>query len=146
MKQLGFARQSVASGGVDETVDQIQGQTNALLVLSATGGTATAVGQEQTLYIDDEPLGCWEPLTLFVDLDDMQAGDTTVIRVYHRMNDGGGLQLWSYNTYTGADGGFANGEKIAVIDLKPNRHGFQVTLDQTAGTNRDYDWELFARV
>lgn len=146
MKHRGFTRQSIASGGVDDTVDQIQTQTNALLVLSSTGGTATATGQEQTLYIDNEPLGCWEPLVLWVDLDNMQGGDTAVIRAYHRLNDGGGLQLWSYNSYTGADGGLANGMKVVKIELGPNRHGLQITLDQTAGVNRDYDWELFARI
>jgi hypothetical protein len=145
MKQMGFTRQSVASGGVDDVVGQIQAQANALLALSATGGVVTADGTEQTLYIDDEPLGCWEPLTLFVDLDNMQAGDTTVIRVYHRMNDAGTLKPWSYSAYTGADGGFLNGEKLAAISLKPNRHGFRATLQQTGGVNRAYDWELFAR-
>ena len=146
MKQIGFTQQSIATGAVDAGVDQVQAQINALLVLSSTGGTATATGQEQTLYIDNEPLGCWEPLALWVDLDNMQGGDTTVIRVYHRLNDSGGLQLWSYNSYTGADGGLANGMKVVKIELGSNRHGFRATLDQTAGVNRDYDWELFARI
>ena len=128
----------------DPMIGEIQAGVNAILALSSTGGTATATGQEQTLFIDDEPLGCWRPLTLLVDLDNMAGGDTTVIRVYYRLNDGGTLKLQSYNSYTGADGGLANGLKIVAIDLHPNRHGFQVTLDQTAGTNRDYDWELFA--
>ena len=138
--------QSIASGGVDDTVDQIQTQTNAILTLSAVGGTLTASGAEQTIYIDNEPLGCWEPLVLWVDLDNMQAGDTTVFRVYHRLADGGTLQLWDYNSYTGADGGLANGLVAIRIDLGPNRHGFRATLQQTAGVNRDYDWELFARL
>ena len=146
MKQQGFTRQTIVDAELRAAADQIQTQTNALLVLSSTGGTATATGQEQTLYIDDEPLGCWEPLALYVDLDNMEALDTTVIRVYHRLNDPGSLQLWSYNTYTGADGGLANGLEVVKIDLGPNRHGFRVTLDQSAGTNRDYDWELFARI
>jgi len=85
-------------------------------------------------------------LTLFVDLDNMAGGDTIEIRVYHRLNDGGGLQLWDYSTYTGADGGLANGEKVIAVALNPDRHGFLTTLEQTGGVNRDYDWELFAEV
>lgn len=146
MKQRGFTRQAVASANVDVVLGEVQTQINALLVLSSTGGTVTANGQEQTLYIDDEPLGCWEPLVLWVDLDNMQAGDTTNIRAYHRLRDGGALELWDYNSYTGADGGLTNGRTAIKVDLGPNRHGFQVTLEQSAGVNRDYDWELFSRI
>lgn len=135
-------------GSRRETSDeltQIQAQTNALTVLSSTGGTVTADGSEQTLYVDDEPLGTWEPLALMVDLDNMAGGDTTVLRVYHRLNDGGGLQLWDYNSYTGADGGLANSVKVVVVELHPNRHGVQCTLEQSAGVLRSFDWEFFAR-
>lgn len=144
MKSLmDLTNQSIASGGVDDTVEQIQTQTNATLALSATGGTITADGTEQTLYIDNEPLGCTQGVAAYVDLDNMQGGDTTNIRVYHRLNDGGGLQLYDYNSYTGADGGLANSMKVVKIDLGPYRHGFQITLEQSAGVNRAYDWELF---
>jgi hypothetical protein len=133
----------MASGGVDAVVDEIEAQTSAILVLSATGGTITADDTEQTLYIDNEPLGCARAVAAYIDLDNMQGGDTTNIRVYHRLNDGGGLQLYDYNSYTGADGGLANSMKVVKIDLGPFRHGFQLTLEQSAGVNRAYDWELF---
>lgn len=138
--------QSIASGGVDETADQIQVGVNAELTLSSTGGTLTANGAEQTLYIDNEPLGCWHPKTLFVDLDNMILGDIIVIRAYFRIADGGGFQLWDYQSFSGIDGSLANGAKVLDISFEPNRHGFQVTLEQTAGTNRDYAWELFAEI
>jgi hypothetical protein len=146
MKQRGFTRQAVAPASVADTVDQIQTQTNALLALSATGGTATATGQEQTLYIDDEPLGCWHPIALFVDLDNMLLGDTIILRAYYRLRDGGALQLWDAQSFSGADGSLANGAKIVDVALKPNRHGFRLTLEQSAGTMRDYDWELLAEI
>jgi len=144
--RTGFVRQSIASGGVDVVVDQIQTQTNALLTLSSTGGTVTADGNEQVLLVIDEPLGCSEPLALWVSLDNMQGGDTTVIRVYHRLSDAGALELWHYTSYTGADGGLANSKTAIVTDLKPNRHGWEITLEQTAGVNRDYTWEVFVRM
>ena len=139
----GFDDQSIATAAVDDIVTEISVSTEAILALSSTGGTHTATGAEDTLYIDNEPLGCTQGVALYVDLDNMAGGDTTNIRVYHRLRDAGGLQLWSYNSYTGADGGLANSVKVVNIDLGPYRHGFQATLEQSAGVNRDYDWELF---
>jgi len=111
--------------------------------LQETGGTLTATDAEQTLYINNNPLGCFHPHTLFVDLDNMAQGDTVAIRVYYRLRAGGGLQLWDYSQYIGADGGLPNSVKLISADLLPTRFGIQITLEQTAGTNRDYDWELF---
>lgn len=138
--------QSIATAGVDETADQIAARTDALLALSSTGGTLTADGTEQTLYIDNEPLGASMGRRLYIDLDNMAGGDTAVIRVYYRLSDGGGLQLLDYNSYTGADGGLANGIKLIAVDLGPYRHGVQITLEQAAGTNRAYPFEFFAEV
>ena len=146
MHHRGLTDQSIATAAVDDTTDQIKTSTDALLALSSTGGTLTADGTEQTLYIDNEPLGCTMGRRLYVDLDAMQGGDTTVIRVYYRLSDGGGLQLLDYATYTGADGGLANNIKLITIDLGPYRHGIQATLEQTAGTNRTYPWEIFLEV
>jgi hypothetical protein len=56
-----------------------------------------------------------------------------------------GLEQWSYTSYAGADGGLANGNTAAVIDLIPSHHGFEITLEQTGGTNRAYPWQLFVR-
>lgn len=118
-------------------------QVNAILTLEETGGTVTADGSEQTLFIEDVPLGCHAPRRLVVDLDNMAGGDTTVLRVYYRILAGGGLQLETYASYTGADGGLANSMKLVSHALHENRFGIQVTLEQTAGVNRDYDWEIF---
>lgn len=135
--------QSIASGGVDETADQIHELVAAELTLQETGGTVTADGSEQTLYINDNPLGCFRPTALFVDLDNMLQGDTTVVRIYYRLNAGGSLKLLDYSTYTGVDGGLPNSRKFIAGELHPNRFGMQVTLEQTAGTNRSYIWEIF---
>jgi len=141
-----LTNQSVASGGVDAAADQILAQTSAMLALSATGGTLTADGTEQTLVIASEPLGSFKPLVLWVDLDNMAGVDSITMRVYYRLRDGGGLQLWDSQIFTGPDGGLVNNAKLLDVELHPNRHGFQVTLQQTAGVNRDYDWEFIAEV
>ena len=135
--------QSIASGGVDERVDQIHAQTSAELTIQTTGGTLTTDGSEQTLYQDDEPLGVWCPVALIIDLDDMSAGETVEIKVYHRLSDAGGLQLFQYETWTGGDGSLPNSRKVDVLALYPNRHGWLISLELTAGANIDVPWELY---
>lgn len=134
------------SVAVPPIVEAIHSFEVAELVLSSTGGTLTADGSEQTLYYDNEPLGVFRPVALVIDLDAMLGGDTIEVKIYHRLSDAGGLQLLAFHTWTGADGGLSNSEKVDVVDLHPNRHGYRITLDQTAGTNRDYPWELFLEV
>ena len=135
--------QSIATGGVDERVDQIHAQTSAELTIQSSGGTLTTDGSEQTLYQDDEPLGVWSPIALLLDLDDMGAGETIEVKVYHRMSEAGGLQLFAFYTWAGADGSLDNSEKIDQIDLYPNRHGFLLSLELTAGSNIDVPWEFY---
>jgi len=119
----------------------IQVVTDAIALLAETSGTLAADGNEQDIVLVNAPAGVFKPLTIKIDLDLMQAGDTTEIRVYDRIINGGGLQQTSYQTYTGADGGLLNSNKVIYVDLKENRHGIQVTLWQTGGVNRSYDWE-----
>ena len=139
----GLTNQSVAPYSVTETLDQIHELDAAVLTLQETGGTLTSTGDEQTLYLNDNPLGCFNPRCVLVDLDEMEQGDTTVFRVYYRLSDGGALDLEDYQSYTGDDGGLANGIKLIVIDLNPNRFGIWVTLEQTDGVAQPYIWEVF---
>ena len=135
--------QSRATGRVDETADQIHEQTSAILTQSAVGGTLTADGSEQTLFHDNEPLGCFRPICLHIDLDAMGAADTIEIIAYYRLTDGGALKQQHYVQFAGADGGLANGNEMATVDLYPARHGFLISLNQTAtGAYQDYPWEL----
>jgi len=70
----------------------------------------------------------------------MIAGDSIDIHIYYRIQPGGGLQLYDTMTYAGADGGLAGGRKLIKIDLDDTRYGIQVTLTQTAGVMRTFDW------
>ena len=134
---------NVGQGYFNEKLDGIYGFEAGMLFLSSTGGTLTADGTEQTLYYDNEPLGVAHPISLIIDLDAMDEGDTIEIKIYHRLSDAGNLKQLNYVAYTGADGGLSNGNEAALIELYPNRHGYRITLNQTAGTNRDYPWEIF---
>lgn len=120
-----------------------QAMLNAELTLQETGGTLTASGAEQTLYINNQPMGSFVPRVLYVDLNNMAGGDTTVFRVYYRLASGGALLQQDYQSYTGADGGLSDSNVLIAIDLGPTRFGVRVTLDQTGGVNRDYAWSVF---
>jgi hypothetical protein len=113
---------------------------NALLLLTETGGTLTADGTEQTVYINDAPSNTFEPVKVQVDCTNMALGDVVVLRLYYRIIFGGNLIKKDEVTLNGAQD-----PELKNIELEPNRYGIQVTLEQTAGTNRDYDWATFYR-
>ena len=143
MKKLGFTRQSAVDADLRATASDIYDLTNAILTLQETGGSVTTDGNEQNIYIVDGPLGVFRPVCVFVNLDLMVGGDTTVFRVYYRIAPGGAQYLADYQSYTGIDGSLANGKKLIVIDLYPTRFGVRVTIQRTAGGDRAYTWEVF---
>ncbi len=126
------------------TIASIFSKVNALLVLTETGGTLTATGGEDNVYINNAPAGVFKPQVVLIDLDAMTtaAGDVTAIKVYYRLKSAGGLQLYDYMTFTGDDGGLTDNKKVVAVTLLPNRFGLKVTLTQTAGVNKTYDWEV----
>jgi hypothetical protein len=113
---------------------------NALLLDAETGGSLTADGTEQTVYINNTPAGIFEPLIVNIDCTNMAAGDVTVLRTYYRIAAGGNLIKKDEVTLNGAQD-----PDLKNIILEPNRYGAHVTLEQVAGTNRDYDWEVLYR-
>lgn len=143
MKSLGFTRQSTVDASLTATVDDVFDLTNAVLTLQETGGSVTTDGTEQSIYIVDGSLGVFRPVCVFVNLDNMAGGDTTVFKTYYRIASGGAFYLADYQSYIGADGGLANGKKLIIIDLYPNRFGIRVTIQRTAGGDRPYVWECF---
>lgn len=123
------------------TVDQIFDFANAILTLQETGGTFTSDGVENTVYIENSPLGVFKPRHLIIDFDNMaNGGDSETIRVYYRLNAGGGLQLGQSITYTGVDGGLLNNKKLDPIQLYDCRFGIEIT-EQRVGLANDYDFD-----
>ena len=100
-------------------------------------GTLTADGTEQTV-VEVTTIGTHEG---YIDLANMQAGDSVTIREYIRLKSGGTYRLYDSATYTDAQ------TKPALHLVKlPTKYGIRVTLEQTAGVNRDYDYNFFRRV
>ena len=101
-------------------------------------GTLTADGSEQLLFSTDEICAT---AMLLVNVDNMDVGDSISIRTYIRMKSGGGWILVDADTYADADGGLVDG-LLADEGVPASPYGARFTLEQTAGTNRDYDWLL----
>ena len=127
-------------------VNQIFDLVNAIFTLTETGGTlitAVAPGAdiERDIYINDAPMGVYEPVAVKIDLSNLIAAEIVVIRTYYRYNIGGGFILEDINTYTGVQV-----VPSKSINLVPNRFGIQVTLERTAGAQRNHDWYVVIRV
>jgi len=129
-------------------LNQVNSIIAGTVVLTETGGTLTADGTEQNIVIDNAPAVVFKPLCVKVNLNNMIATDTIVIKVYERLSAGGALELSDEPvTYTGADGGLVGGQTQITINLSPNRYGFKVTLEQTAHvTYKDFIYEYFYEV
>ena len=122
---------------IQDDVTDIKAVTDGLPVLTETGGTVTTDGTEQNVYINDVPLGVFRPVCVKVDFTNHTATETIILRTYYRITAGVAAPiLQDMLTFVGAVS-----LPLINIDLEPNRFGVRVTIEKTAGTNRDYDWE-----
>ncbi len=125
-------------GQVHTVVDAIRVVTDATPVLTETGGTVTADGTEQSVYINNAPAGVYKPICVKVDFTNHTATETVVLRTYYRIAAGGGWLQDDEVEYVGIPT-----VPLINVELLPTRFGIRVTLEKTAGTNRDYLWEAF---
>ena len=124
-------------------VTDILAVTNALPTLTTNLGatTTTVIDTEYNLYINNAPLGVYKPILLKVWLLGHQATETVIFRTFYRLADGGVWVEEDTVTLVGlSDEGFIN------IDLNPTRWGVQTTIERTAGTAREYPWEVFYEI
>ncbi len=98
-------------------------------------GTLTATGAEDTIK---EITAIVNKLHCFVDLTAMQAGDTIVVRQYMKIKAAGTFILYAEETYSDVQA-----LPMLYVVTKPAKDGIRITLEQTGGTNRDYDWQTF---
>ncbi len=121
---------------LEENVESIQAVTDALEVLTETGGTLTTDGTEQVVYVNETPAGVFRPLIVKIDFTAHEATETAVVRTYYRIVDGGAYVQQDEAEYIGV-----LDPLLLNIALEPNRYGVRVTIEKTAGTNRAYPWE-----
>ena len=95
-------------------------------------GTLIADGTEQTL-VEDTLLS---NLSGFISLFNMEIGDTVTIRQYVDMN-GDGYRLYADETYNDAQI-----QPAVYITSKTSNTRMRITLQQTAGTYRQFAYEF----
>jgi len=101
-------------------------------------GTLTADGTEQTIV---EITGVLVRLAGYIDLANMAAGDTTVVRIYMMLKSGGAYRKYVEEEYKDAQTlpALFCVERVA-------KYGIKITLQQTAGVYRTYDYNMFKEV
>ena len=103
-------------------------------------GTQTAtIGTEHT--IRDETANEGEVFDAIIDLGNMVAGDTTEIRVLVKGLSGGTLRRAYYDKRVGAQDDEPNRKSpIIYVPAMTVMKEWKLTLKQTAGTGRNFDW------
>lgn len=110
---------------------------NTIPLYERTDGTLTADGTEQTIY-EVTPSVTLVPDSITMSMANMVTNDITTIRMYAKLKSGGSYELIDSQVYTGA-------KTIPAINItgQPNRYGWKVTLEQSAGVDKNYDWERY---
>jgi len=142
VEYAGITAAELAAGtailALEATSQDIKTVTDALPVLTETGGTLTASAAEQNVYVNNAPAGVYEPICVDIDFTNQTATETTIIREYKRIRTGGALIL---NDVPVTYAGVVADPKVRTVTLLPNRFGVAVTLEcSVSGTFRDYDW------
>lgn len=98
-----------------------------------SSGTLTADGSEQTL-VEYTALG---KVIGYMDLSQMQAGDVVLISQYMKLKSGGAYKMYAQEQYTGAQG-----VPILYIQPKESNFGVTISLHQTSGVFKSYDYNF----
>lgn len=120
-----------ANAGINVTVNNYMGGAQKSLLKRQN---ITADGSEQTI-IEAMGLGLLEG---YIDLSNMQAGDTVLIKQYVKIVEGGDYKLYANGSYSGVQSQPMLHFEDRMLDL-----GMKITLQQTAGTFRAFPYEFY---
>lgn len=132
---------------IRQWIESIYAIGNAIFRLNETGGTLdpAALNTEYTLCIINTPLGSFKPLKVKIDTREMTWGDTTIVKWWERIESGGDWVEKDEEEFDGPQD-IVPLSPMKNIHLEPNRFGIKITLEQKAGTLRDYPWEWFYNI
>jgi hypothetical protein len=103
--------------------------------LTASGTLTAIIGTEHTI---NNPTGSkW--YSAYVDTTNMASGDTTEVRVYLLVKVAGSYIQFYVQTFTNSQ----TPNQLVYIPPFPSDLGYKLTLKQTAGTGRNYDWRVY---
>lgn len=105
-----------------------------MVTLSSNGTQTAVIGTEHTLYNPTTS----KFFTGYIDLTNMASGDTVEVRVFVIAKTAGSYIRYWLGTYSGAQS-----NPLLYIPSLPSDIGWKLTLKQTAGTGRTYDWRIY---
>lgn len=97
----------------------------------------TANGTEQTL-LEFAGLG---RISGNVDLSGMQSGDVVVIRQYMKVKAGGNWKRYTQESYFNVQD-----NPLVYVTPKETDFGIKITLEQTAGVMREYEYNFIKEI
>jgi len=97
-------------------------------------GTLNVDGTEQTL-INKEDDKYPFVLAAWLDLSNMEAADTIILREYVKVKKGGTMVKYAEKGYSGI-----KPDPALFISSKPSAYGIKITMQQTAGAMKSFDY------
>jgi hypothetical protein len=107
---------------------------NGISVTTSSNNTITASGAEQTMLETTS----YNWMEGYVDTTNLATGDTVVIKSYAKIKSGGSYIKMGSRIITGAQ----DPALLYIREFPIPTWGFKITLQQSAGTNRTYDWYM----
>jgi hypothetical protein len=105
-----------------------------MVTLSSSGTQTATINTEHTLYNPTTS----KFFTGYVDLTNMATGDITEIRIYVIVKSAGSYIQYYKATYTDNQS-----DDLVYLPTLPSDIGWKLTLKQTTGTGRAYDWRVY---
>jgi hypothetical protein len=102
----------------------------------ASGSTTPTIGTETTLA-SATSLSQGGTFLPQIDLSNMADGDATEIRIYCQANASSSLVTQCYMAFANAQG-----DPLPPLPALPATIGWKVTINQTTGTARAYQWSV----
>jgi hypothetical protein len=103
-------------------------------------GSVTMDGTEVTVVLDEITGNPTRHLEGWIDLSPMQNGDSVTIRLYVKTTSTGNYVKYAEETYTDT-------QSLPALHLVtlPARYGIKITMQQTAGTYRTFNYQFFRK-
>lgn len=108
-------------------------------------GTQTAVVSPSTEHtLLDETGNEGEVFDAAIDLGNLTVGETCEIRLYEKLLSGGTARRTYYAKYVGGQNDEGNFKSaILYVPAKTVMKEWKLTLQQTGGTGRAFDWAIY---
>jgi len=122
-----------------DSLKVIAADVASILDMTRSEALVAVTAAETNLFIDDAPTIIVNGLSVKIDLTNMAAGDTYVLREYYRITNGGAYFRVSDDAANALVG--AQSPVLKVVHLETYRYGCKVTAQKTAGTDRSFQTE-----